>query len=84
MAMIFPFTPGDHLNWLTLAILVVIIGGLGGLPRTILAALSIGLVESLAGAYLPFQYVSIVLYALLIVTLWIRREGLAGEAVRTL
>ncbi|MFP3914929.1 MAG: branched-chain amino acid ABC transporter permease [Actinomycetota bacterium] len=84
MAMIFPFTPGDHLNWLTLAILVVIVGGLGTLPRTVVAALTIGVVESLAGAYLPFEYVAIVLYSLLIVVLWVRREGLAGATARAI
>lgn len=84
MGMIFPFTPGDHLKWLTLAILVVIVGGLGTLPRTMAAALAIGVIESLGGAYLPFQYVSIMLYGLLIVMLWVRREGLVGQAARTI
>lgn len=83
MAMVFTFVPQLHLNWLTLAILVVVIGGLGSIPRTLVAAVAIGIIESLAGTYLPFEYVAIVLYGLLIVTLWIRREGIAGSGART-
>lgn len=84
MAMVFPFTPATHLSWLTLAILVVVIGGLGTIPRTMAAAVVIGVIESLAGTYLPFQYVSIVLYGTLIVVLWVRSEGIAGRKVRTI
>lgn len=84
MAMVFTFVPQLHLNWLTLAILVVVIGGLGSIPRTLVAALVIAVIESLAGAYLPFEYVPIVLYGLLIVTLWVRREGIAGSGARAL
>lgn len=84
MAMVFPFTPATHLSWLTLAILVVVIGGLGTIPRTMAAAVVIGIIESLAGTYLPFQYVSIVLYGILIVVLWVRSEGIAGRKVRTI
>lgn len=84
MAMVFPFTPATHLSWLTLAILVVVIGGLGTIPRTLVAAIVIGLIESIAGTYLPFQYVSTVLYGLLIAVLWVRTEGLAGRKARTI
>lgn len=84
MAMIFPFTPGEHLRWLTLAILVVVIGGLGSIPRTMAAALFIGVVESLSGTYLPFELVGIVVNGLLIVVLWMRSEGLGGRQLRAL
>lgn len=84
MAMVFTFTPQLHLSWLTIAILVVVVGGLGSIPRTLAAAVTIGLVESLAGTYLPFEYVPIVVYGLLIGTLWVRREGLAGVQARSL
>lgn len=84
MAMVFSITPQLHLNWLTLAILVVVIGGLGSIPRTMVAALAIGLIESLVGTYLPFEYVDVVVYGLLIATLWIRREGIAQAEARTL
>lgn len=84
MAMVFTFIPQLHLSWLTLAILVVVIGGLGSIPRTMAAAIVIALVESLAGAYLPFEYVTVVLYGLLIATLWVRHEGLGQTEARTL
>lgn len=84
LGMIYPLTPQLHMQWLVLAILIVVIGGLGGLPQTMLAAVSVALIETWTGLYLSFRYVDVVLYVLLIALLWIRREGLAGVRERTM
>jgi len=84
LGMIYPLTPQLHTQWLVLAILIVVIGGLGGLPQTMLAALAVALIETWTGLYISFRYVDVVLYLILIVLLWIRREGLAGVRERTL
>jgi branched-chain amino acid transport system permease protein len=84
LGLIFPLTPQLHTQWLVLAILIVVIGGLGGLPQTVLAAVLVALVETWTGLYLSFRYVDVVLYLLLIALLWIRREGLAGSTRRRL
>jgi branched-subunit amino acid ABC-type transport system permease component len=44
----------------------------------------IALLETMTAIYLPFRYVAVVLYGVLIVALWIRTEGLAGVKVRRL
>jgi branched-chain amino acid transport system permease protein len=84
LGMIFPLTPQLHTQWLILAILIVVVGGLGGLRQTVLAAVGVALVETWTGLYLSFRYVDVVLYVLLIALLWIRREGLAGSRERRL
>lgn len=84
LGLVFPLTPQLHTQWLVLAILVVVIGGLGGLPQTMLAAMAVALIETWTGLYISFRYVDVVLYVLLIALLWIRREGLAGAQGRRL
>jgi len=84
LGLIFPLTPQLHTQWLILAILIVVVGGLGGLPQTLLAAVGVALVETWTGLYVSFRYVDVVLYLVLIALLWIRREGLAGSRERSL
>lgn len=84
LGLIFPLTPQLHTQWLVLAILIVVVGGLGGLPQTVLAAVGVALIETWTGLYLSFRYVDVVLYLVLIALLWIRREGLVGSRARSL
>ncbi len=84
LAMIFPFAPPDHMRWLAWAFLVVVVGGLGSVRRTLLAGLVVGVVEALSGVLLPFQYVYLVVYGLLALALMIRSQGLAGARARTI
>lgn len=79
-----PFSPQDHVRWLAWAFLIVIIGGLGNVVNTLLAGLALGLVETFAGSFLPFQYTYLIIYLLLALALLLRSEGLRGTAVRTL
>ena len=84
LALVVPFTPQDHLRWLAWAFLVVILGGLGSALRTLVAGVVIGVVESVVGVLLPFQYTYLVLYGLLAVVLLVRNQGLGGLKARSL
>lgn len=84
LAMIFPFSPNTQVQWLAWAFLVVILGGLGSVVSTLIAGLIIGLLQSLSAAFLPFDYVYLVLYVLLAVILVLRREGLTLVVKRTI
>ena len=61
---------------------IVIIGGLDSLPGTLLGALVVGLLESLAAGYLdPLVgggFSTIAAYLVALVVLWIRPYGLCG------
>lgn len=76
LAMTFPFSPNTQVQWLAWAFLVVILGGLGSVANTLTAGLIVGLLQTLCSAFLPFDYVYLILYVLLAVILVLRREGL--------
>lgn len=59
-------------------IVVALVGGLGSLRGTAIAALLVGLVEATTAQYLGSQYVLIVLFALIAVFLIVRPRGVAG------
>ncbi len=59
-------------------IVVALVGGLGSLRGTVIAALLVGLVEATTAQYLGSQYVLIVLFALIAVFLIVRPRGVAG------
>lgn len=84
LAMIFPFSPNTQVQWLAWAFLVVILGGLGSIANTLFAGLVVGFVQTLCTAFLPFDYVYLVLYVLLAVVLVLRREGLTLAVKRTI
>ena len=84
LAMSFTFSPQEHVRWLAWAFLIVVIGGLGSVPATLVAGLLVGIVESFAGFLLPFQYVHLVIYAILAIALVARGGGLMAAASRRL
>ena len=84
LAMIFPFSPNTQVQWLAWAFLVVILGGLGNVANTLVAGLVVGLIQTVCTAFMPFDYVYLVLYVLLAVVLVARREGLSGAVRRTI
>lgn len=63
-------------------IAVMILGGLGNLPGAIVAALVMGMVESLTAAYWGAGYRDAAVYAVLLLVLLFRPEGLFGAHVR--
>ncbi len=84
VATIYPFVPGDQINWLTKAFLIVIIGGPGNLRNTAVAAFFIGLIETITPLVIPFKFINLVLYGLLALGLIFRGRGLAAVRSRDL
>ncbi len=84
LAMVFPFTPQDHIRWLAWAFLVVVVGGLGNVRNTLIAGLVVGITETVSGVLFPFQYVPVVIYSFLALALIVKGQGLAGTKQRTI
>ncbi|GMV45795.1 MAG: branched-chain amino acid ABC transporter permease [Pseudomonadota bacterium] len=59
-----------------------VVGGLGSLPGAIVGGLIIGLVESLAGFFLPEGFKDIAAYIVVLLMLMVRPNGLFGETLR--
>lgn len=84
LAMVQSFNPQEHYRWLAWAFLVVILGGLGSALRTLVAGLVVGVVETMVGILIPFQYTYLVLYGILAVALLVRSEGLGSAKQRVI
>jgi branched-chain amino acid transport system permease protein len=82
LALAFPFTPQGHIQWLAWSFLVVVMGGLGSVRNTLVAGVVLGLIESFAGILLPFEYVYLIVYALLAIALLVRSGGLLTATER--
>lgn len=59
-----------------------VVGGFGSLPGAIVGGLVIGIVESLAGFYLPEGFKDIAPYLVVLIVLWFMPNGLFGEQLR--
>lgn len=59
-----------------------VVGGFGSLPGAIVGGLVIGIVESLAGFYLPEGFKDIAAYIVVLIMLMVKPNGLFGEKLR--
>lgn len=84
LGLVSTLAPQEHLRWLAWAFLVVILGGLGSVLRTLVAGIAVGIFETVVGLLIPFQFTYLALYGLLAVVLLIRNEGLGSVKQRTL
>lgn len=82
LALVFSFAPQTHFRWLVWAILIVVLGGMGSIKGTILAAFAVGAIESFGGALIRFQYIQLLIYGLLVLLLFVRSEGMASHSER--
>ncbi len=60
------------------AFIVMVIGGLGSIPGTILGGLILGAIESFGKEYLPGSWNEAIAYSLVVIVLIIRPKGLMG------
>ncbi|MDQ0394421.1 branched-chain amino acid ABC transporter permease [Labrys monachus] len=76
---LFNISPDMGTDPLLRAFVVVVFGGLGSLPGTILGAYAIGLIEAFASYYIGIYWTPVVLFAVLIAVLVVRPTGLMGR-----
>jgi len=80
MGGLFNITPSMGNDPLLRAFLVVVFGGLGSLPGTIIAAYVIGLIEATSSYYIGIYWTPVVLFSVLIAILLLRPNGLLGRS----
>lgn len=76
MAYLYSFNPPAHNVWLIFLFLVVILGGVGSVLGSAAAGLIIGLIIGLCSAFFPQEWINVLLFALLMVILLIKPQGL--------
>ena len=63
------------------AFTAAVFGGIGSIPGAFLGGILLGIIESLAKAYISTQLANSIVFAVLIVTLLVRPAGLLGKYV---
>jgi len=79
---VFPFNPGSHYDLISRLLTIIVLGGLGSLGGAVIAALFMGLAEALFSAEFSPTWSSFTFFAVLIVMLVLRPQGLFGARVR--
>jgi branched-chain amino acid transport system permease protein len=69
-------TVGESLS--LIAFVVVCLGGFGSVPGALVAGLAIGVIEALSAYLIGAVYQDVVVYALFLLVLWVRPQGLLG------
>jgi branched-chain amino acid transport system permease protein len=64
------------------AFVAAVLGGIGNIPGAMLGGLLIGLVEQLASAYLSSSFAPAIVFAILVLVLLVRPQGLLGRVTR--
>ncbi len=81
LAMLYSFEPHSHNLWLIYVFLVVIVGGVGNILGTAAAGVIIGIITGLSLALLPYQWVNLLTFGLLMIILVVRPQGLFRSEV---
>jgi len=79
LTLIIDTTPLLGPSYTLLAFVIVITGGLGSLPGALLGGILIGLTEALAGLVFPASLKSMFAFAILVVVLLFRPQGILGR-----
>ncbi|MFH0917104.1 MAG: branched-chain amino acid ABC transporter permease [bacterium] len=76
------FVAGSQILWITRMLSVVVLGGLGSVPGAVLAALILGVGESLVATYVSPLWSPALSIILIFVILVVRPQGLLGTKLR--
>ena len=80
IAMFFYISPTVGEGLTLVAFVTVSLGGFGSVPGALLAGLLIGVVQALSAFWAGAVYQDAVIYALFLLVLWVRPQGLLGRA----
>lgn len=81
-SLIWVFNASSHEAWISKMLSIIVLGGMGSLPGALVAALIMGVLESLAAVTITTYLSPIVFYLVLFITLIFRPQGLLGSRTR--
>jgi branched-chain amino acid transport system permease protein len=79
---VFPFNPGSHYDLISRTLSIIVLGGLGSLGGAVVAALFMGVAESVFATEISPTWSSFTFFIVLIAVLMVRPQGLFGVAER--
>jgi branched-chain amino acid transport system permease protein len=81
-SVLYPFIPGSHYIWISRLLGIIVLGGMGSLPGAVIGALAMGVSETLTAVYVSPRWATLVPYAVIMVVLLIRPQGIMGAKLR--
>ncbi|HEY4689915.1 MAG TPA: branched-chain amino acid ABC transporter permease [Anaerolineae bacterium] len=81
-SLIWTFNSASHEEWISKMLSIIVLGGMGSLPGAFIAALIMGVVESVAAVTMTTYLSPIVFYLVLFLVLIFRPQGLLGTRLR--
>ncbi|MGH7903493.1 MAG: branched-chain amino acid ABC transporter permease [Candidatus Dormibacteraceae bacterium] len=82
MGMAYPFYPNSHWLWIGKLLAIVVLGGLGSLRGTFIAALILGIAEQVTILFLTPDWAAMVFFVFLFAVLIARPQGFFGHVAR--
>jgi len=81
-SLIWTFNSGSHEEWISKMLSIIVLGGMSSLPGTFIAALIMGVTESVSAVVMTSYLSPIVFYLILFLVLIFRPQGLFGTRIR--
>jgi branched-chain amino acid transport system permease protein len=78
LAILVPFFPASHYAWIGRLMAIIVLGGLGSVGGAAIAAVAMGVVESLVLVSMDATWASMIFFIVLFMTLALRPHGLFG------
>ncbi len=82
VGVLYPFLPGSHYQWISRLLGIIVLGGMGSLPGAVVGALTLGVAETMTTTYVSPRWATMVPYAVILVVLLARPQGLMGAKLR--
>jgi branched-chain amino acid transport system permease protein len=82
MSVLYPFFPASHYDWISRLLGIIVLGGMGSLAGALVGSLILGLAETLTATYGSLQWSTLIFYAVIMVVLLFRPQGLFGSRLR--
>ena len=79
VSFVFSFFPSKHWEWIVILMALVVLGGMGSILGTVLAAFILSTVAAFVGFYLGATWSVLTFFVALFVVLLIRPQGIFGE-----
>ena len=78
--MVYAFSPAIGDSFTLKAFVIVVLGGLGNVPGTILAGMFLGVAENLVSGFVDAGYRDVISFGLLVMILVLRPTGFLGKS----
>jgi branched-chain amino acid transport system permease protein len=78
LAILVPFFPASHYAWIGRLMAIIVLGGLGSVGGAAIAAVAMGVMESIVLVSMDATWASMIFFIVLFMTLALRPQGLFG------